>query len=331
MPAAAADASFKDCMTPASDAASGPDAAPGERKAVCVIAWPAAHSRSPLIHNYWIKQHGLNAEYRREAVPPERFAEFVTHLRERGYVGANVTVPHKLPALALTAPDERARAVGAANTLWYEGDTLRSTNTDVEGFLANLDSATPGWDRGLESAVVLGAGGGARATVYALLTRDVRRIYVINRTVGRAEELRKQFGARIFPSAWEEITGLLGGAGLLVNTTTLGMVGEPPLEINLRCPPSLVVADLVYVPLVTPLLATARERGLRTADGLGMLLHQAVRGFELWFGIRPEVTAELRALVEADLGVTPPPPAEHRHKAKPAVKVKKPRRNKKGG
>jgi len=271
------------------------------RKAVCIIAWPAGHSRSPLIHNYWIKQHKLNAEYRREAVPPEKFAEFVRSLRAHGYVGANVTVPHKEPALALSEPDERARAVGAANTLWYDGDTLRSTNTDVEGFLANLDQATAGWDRGLESAVVLGAGGGARAVIYALIAREVGRIYVINRTSERAQALQRKFGARVRVAGWDETTGLLGGAGLLVNTTTLGMVGQPPLELNLRCPASLVVADLVYAPLLTGLLAAARERGLRTADGLGMLLHQAVRGFELWFGVRPEVTAELRALVEADL------------------------------
>ena len=272
-----------------------------KRKAACIIGWPAGHSRSPLIHNYWIKQHKLNAEYRREAVPPEQFAEFVRKLREHGYVGANVTVPHKEAALGLSEPDERARAVGAANTLWYDDGTLRSTNTDVEGFLANLDAATPGWDRGLESAVVLGAGGGARAVVFALIAREVGRIYVINRTAARAEALRKQFGARVHAARWDETTGLLGGAGLLVNTTTLGMAGQPPLEINLRCPASLVVADLVYDPLVTGLLAAARSRGLRTADGLGMLLHQAVRGFECWFGVRPEVTAELRALVEADL------------------------------
>ena len=272
-----------------------------DRKAVCIIAWPAGHSRSPLIHNYWIKQHQLNAEYRREAVPPEKFAEFVRRLREHGYVGANITVPHKEPALALSEPDDRARAVGAANTFWYDGDTLRSTNTDVEGFLANLDQATPGWDRGLASAVVLGAGGGARAVIYALIAREVGRIYVINRTSERAQALQRKFGARVRVAGWDETTGLLGGAGLLVNTTTLGMVGQPPLELNLRCPASLVVADLVYAPLLTGLLAAARERGLRTADGLGMLLHQAVRGFELWFGVRPEVTAELRALVEADL------------------------------
>ena len=272
-----------------------------DQKAVCVIAWPAGHSRSPLIHNYWIKQHKLDAEYRREAVPPEKFAEFITHLHEHGYIGANITVPHKEPALKLSEPDERARAVGAANTLWYKDGRLRSTNTDVEGFLANLDAVTPGWDRGLSTAVVVGAGGGARAVVYALITREVGRVYVINRTKEKAQALRKKFGSAVQVAGWDETTGLLGGAGLLVNTTTLGMVGQPPLELNLRCPASLVVADIVYVPLVTGLLASARARGLRTADGLGMLLHQAVRGFELWFGIKPVVTPELRALVEADL------------------------------
>ena len=272
-----------------------------EHKAVCVIAWPAGHSRSPLIHNYWIKQHKLNAEYRREAVPPEKFADFVSNLRANGYIGANISVPHKEVALKLTEPDDRARAVGAANALWYDDDRLRSTNTDVEGFLANLDAVTPGWDRGLSTAVVLGAGGGARAVIFALLAREVGRVYVINRTAARAKALQKKFGNRIQVASWEETTGLLGGAGLLVNTTTLGMVGQPPLDLNLRCPPSLVVDDLVYDPLVTGLLALARARGLRTADGLGMLLHQAVRGFQLWFGVRPEVTAELRALIEADL------------------------------
>jgi shikimate dehydrogenase len=330
MPPIASGAKLGNCMKPASDEASATGGATSaDRKLICVIAWPAAHSRSPLIHNYWIKQYGLNAEYRREAVPPEKFAEFVTHLREHGYAGANVTIPHKQAALTVTVPDERARAVGAANTLWYDDSTLRSTNTDVEGFLANLDVATPGWDRGLESALVLGAGGGARAVTFALLTREVQRVYVINRTADRAKAIQKQFGARVRVAGWDEITGLLGGAGLLVNTTTLGMVGQPPLEINLRCPASLVVADLVYDPLETGLLKAARERGLRVADGLGMLLQQAVRGFELWFGVRPEVTPELRALVEADLGVSPEPAVEER--VEPPVKVKKPRRNKKRG
>lgn len=312
-------------MNPGND----PSRAVVEHKAVCVIAWPVGHSRSPLIHNYWIKKHGLDAEYRREAVPPEKFVDFVAHLSERGYVGANCTVPHKQTAMTVSTPDERARAVGAANTLWFAEGILRSTNTDVEGFLANLDTATPGWDRGLESAVVLGAGGGARAVVFALLTREVQRIYVINRTISHAESVQKQFGARVHVAGWDEITGLLGGAGLLVNTTTLGMVGQPSLEVNLRCPASLVVADLVYDPLETNLLKAARERGLRVADGLGMLLHQAVRGFELWFGVRPEVTAELRAMVEADLGFSPELAVEEN--TMPAVKVRRPRRNKKRG
>lgn len=298
-------------------------------KAACIIAWPAGHSRSPLIHNYWAQKYNLNVEYRREAVPPEQLTEFVTHLRQHGYAGANVTVPHKEKVLALSEPDERARAVGAANCLWYDGDTLRATNTDVFGFLANLDAVTPGWDRGLESAVVLGAGGGARAVIFALLQRDVRRVHVINRTPERSQALAKKFGARVIAAGWDETTGLLGGAGLLVNTTTLGMTGQPPLPINLRCQASLVVADLVYAPLVTPLLANAREKGLRAADGLGMLLHQAVLGFERWFGVKPEVTPELRALVEADLlaGV-PKPPQQPKATLKATPKPKKPRNKK---
>jgi len=272
-----------------------------DRRAACIIGWPAGHSRSPLIHNYWIAQHKLNAEYRREAVPPEQFADFIASLRARGYAGANVTVPHKEAALALSAPDERAAAVGAANTLWFEGERLRSTNTDVEGFLENLDASAPGWDRGLQSAVVLGAGGAARAVVFALLQRQVERIYVVNRTRARAETLRQRFGAPVLPAGWDELPGLLAEAGLLVNATSLGMVGQAELNIDLRGPATLVVADLVYVPLATGLLTAARQRGLRTADGLGMLLHQAVRGFELWFGLRPQVTAELRQLLEADL------------------------------
>jgi shikimate dehydrogenase len=271
------------------------------RKAACIIAWPAGHSRSPLIHNYWAKKYNLNAEYRREAVPPEKVAEFVSHLRDHGYVGANVTVPHKQAVLSLTQPDERARAVGAANCLWYDGDTLRSTNTDVEGFLGNLDAVAPGWDRGLSSTIVLGAGGGARAVVFALIQRDVGRITVVNRTLAHAQVLQKQFGARVHVAGWDEIAGPLGKAGLLVNSTSLGMVGQPPLELSAHFPASLMVADLVYAPLETALLKRARASGLRTADGLGMLLHQAVRGFERWFGVTPEVTPELRALVEADL------------------------------
>jgi shikimate dehydrogenase len=270
--------------------------------ASCIIGWPAGHSRSPLIHNHWIRQHGIAGEYRKEAVPPESFGDFVASLGERGYVGANVTIPHKEAALAVSSPDARAKAVGAANTLWRDGSTLRSTNTDVEGFLDNLDASAPGWDRGLQSAVVLGAGGSSRAVLFGLIERGVPRIHLVNRTLDRAQALAQRFGATVVPAPWQEAGPLLGTAGLLVNSTSLGMKGQPPLAIDIaRLPANAVIADLVYVPLVTPLLADARARGLAAADGLGMLLHQAVRGFSLWFGVKPTVTPELRALVEADL------------------------------
>ena len=271
-------------------------------KAACVIGWPVGHSRSPLIHNYWIKQHGLDAEYRREAVAPEQFNDFITHLAARGYVGANVTVPHKEAALALSEPDDRARAVGAVNTLWLDGARLRSTNTDVEGFIGNLDATAPGWDHGLQSALVLGAGGAARAVVFGLLERGIGRLLLVNRTAERAAALRTQFGDRVMLARWSDLDRLMAEAGLFVNTTSLGMAGQPPLTIDLaRLPAGAVVSDLVYAPLETALLAAARSRRLRAVDGLGMLLHQAGGGFQRWFGMRPQVTEALRALVEADL------------------------------
>ena len=269
--------------------------------AACLIGWPAAHSRSPLIHHYWLRALGIEGGYNIEAVPPEGFAEFVLHLSTHGFVGANVTIPHKERALALSVPDQRARAVGAANTLWYEEGELRSTNTDIEGFINNLDACAPGWD-GVDEALVLGAGGSSRAVLFGLIERGIARVHLANRTSERARRLADQFGAKVHPAAWENIADLLPRAGLLVNTTSLGMHGQPALDVEVgRLPSDAVVADLVYVPLETALLAGARARGLRTADGLGMLLHQAVRGFELWFGQRPQVTPELRALVEADL------------------------------
>jgi shikimate dehydrogenase len=234
-------------------------------------------------------------------VPPEGFAEFVLHLSAHGFVGANITIPHKERALALSVPDARARAAGAANTLWYEGGELRSTNTDIEGFINNLDACAPGWD-GVEDALVLGAGGSSRAVVFGLIERGIKRVHLANRTLERAHALADQFGANVHPVSWQAIGDLLPRAGLLVNTTSLGMHGQPALEADVsRLPSHAVVADLVYVPLQTPLLEAARARGLKTADGLGMLLYQAVHGFELWFGQRPEVSSELRDLVEADL------------------------------
>jgi shikimate dehydrogenase len=270
-------------------------------RVACLIGWPAAHSRSPLIHHYWLRTLGIAGGYLIEAVPPDEFQDFVLRLSFRGFVGANVTLPHKERALELSAPDARARAVGAANTLWFEDGELRSTNTDVEGFINHLDASAPGWER-IEDALVLGAGGSARAVVFGLIERGIKRVHLANRTAERARALADQFGASILPIAWEAIDDVLPRAELLVNTTSLGMHGQPALEIDVgRLPSDAVVADLVYVPLETPLLAAAKARGLKTADGLGMLLHQAVRGFELWFGQRPQVTSELRALVEADL------------------------------
>ena len=241
-------------------------------------------------------------------MPPDEFKAFVQSLAARGYAGANVTVPHKEAALAASQPDDRARAVGAANTLWLDG-TLRSTNTDIEGFLNNLDACAPGWDRSLRHTVVLGAGGAARAVVYGLLERGAEHIVVANRTLSRAEALRERFGARIAPTRWDERDAALADASVLVNTTTLGMHGQPTLDVDVgRLPRHAIVADLVYVPLVTPLVVAAKAQGLRVADGLGMLMHQAVHGFALWFGKKPEITPELRAMLEADIGLPPAAP-----------------------
>ncbi|MGL5166037.1 MAG: shikimate dehydrogenase [Afipia sp.] len=269
--------------------------------AACLIGWPAAHSRSPLIHKYWLKSFGIDGDYRIEAVEPSAFADFIAGLAAQGYSGANVTIPHKEQALTLSAPDARARAVGAANTLYFDGGALRATNTDVEGFINNLDASASGWDAA-EDVLVLGAGGSSRAVIFGLMERGIKRVHLANRTASRTQLLADQFGAQVQPLAWDAVNSVLPRVKLLVNTTSLGMKGQPPLGIDVTLlPAAAAVADLVYVPLETDLLKAAKARGLKTADGLGMLLHQAVRGFELWFGKRPTVTPELRALVEADL------------------------------
>jgi shikimate dehydrogenase len=274
--------------------------------AACVIGWPVEHSRSPLIHNYWLKAYHVAGEYRREAVPPDRFGDFLQSLAGRGYVGANLIFPHKEAALAWSRPDDRARAIGAANTLWLDG-VLRATNTDVEGFLDNLDACAPGWDANSGTAVVLGAGGAARAVVYGLLERGMPRVVVINRTPARAQALQQWFGSRVRIAGWDERDHWLSEAKLLVNATKLGMPGQPDLVLDIgRLPADAAVADLVYVPLITPLLRAAAARELRTADGLGMLLRQAVPQFQLWFGKKPEIANELRGLLEENLSHPPP-------------------------
>lgn len=279
---------------------------PEEHRAACVVGYPIAHSRSPMLHGYWIDRYGLDAAYRAEEVRPEDFAAFLANLSARGYVGANVTIPHKDAAFRLSEPDQRARAVGAANTLWLEGGLLRSTNTDVEGFTASLDAAAPNWDKRTREAVVLGAGGAGRAVVYGLIERGVECIHLVNRTRAKAEAITASFGLAVRPADWRDLPRLLDGGALLVNATSLGMSHAGQLDIDLSgLADDAVVADIVYVPLTTSLLAKARRRGLATANGLDMLLHQAVRGFELWFGRKPEVTQELYDLLAADIEGAP--------------------------
>lgn len=255
-----------------------------------------------MIHGHWLQRYRIDGSYRAIDVEPAGFAGFIHGLREAGLVGGNVTLPHKEAAFALAdVLHDDAREIGAANTLWFEDGALHATNTDAYGFCANLDAAAPGWTDGAV-ALVLGAGGAARAIVHALCSRGFRDIRIVNRTVLRAQELADRFGARVSAHPFEAAGELMTDAGFLVNTTSLGMDGRGDLPVDLvRLPDAAVVTDIVYVPLETPLLAAARRRGLRAVDGLGMLLHQAVPGFERWFGTRPEVTPELRGLIVADL------------------------------
>ena len=271
----------------------------------CVIGWPVEHSRSPLIHRYWLKQYGLDGAYEREAVKPEDLARFLGSLEALGYAGANITLPHKEAALRLaTVADEAARTIGAANTLWLdEAGRLNASNTDAYGFMTNLNAVAPGWNEGRRPVMVLGAGGAGRAVLHGLLAEGASRILLANRTSGRAQELADAFGPAVTVVDWRERDRALLGCGLLVNATSLGMTGKEALDLDLALLPSdAAVADLVYSPLQTRLLAAARSRDNRAVDGLGMLLHQAVPGFERWFGVRPAVTDELRAHVAASLG-----------------------------
>jgi shikimate dehydrogenase len=271
-------------------------------RAACVMGWPVAHSRSPLIHGYWLKKYGLKGDYRREAVTAEEFPAFLKSLGARGYVGGNITQPHKEMALKLSEADDRARAIGAANTVWLDSGVLRSTNTDVIGFLASLDVASKGWDRDLKTAVVLGAGGAARAVVYGLIERGTERVYVVNRTIERAEVFRKLFGPRVYPVGWDAVPRLLKEAGLVANATSMGMTGNPDLPVDISgMRDGTVIGEIIYVPLKTKLVEQAEKRGLKHSDGLDMLLYQAVRGFELWFGVKPEVTGELRQIIVDEL------------------------------
>ena len=268
-----------------------------------VAGWPVEYSRSPTIHRYWLKELGIPGSYEKFAVRPGEFRQFAAKIGEAGLVGANVTVPHK--EAAFNACDERtpvAEALGAVNTLWREGERLMGDNTDVAGFLANMDEGAPGWAEQRSLAVVIGAGGAARAIVYALISRGFERIAVVNRTQQRADALAAHFGGAARAASWADLTTQLAEADLLVNASLLGMVGQPPLAVDVGfLPRRAVVADAVYVPLRTPLIEAARARGHRTVEGLGMLLHQAAPAFARWFGKEPKVTPGLRALVEAQV------------------------------
>jgi len=269
----------------------------------CVTGHPVAHSRSPLLHGHWLKVHGIDGAYSREDVPPENAADFYRSLAARGYVGCNVTVPNKEIAFSvLDEAEASAAALGAANTLWLDDGRLIGANTDGYGFLANLDAEAPGWDRQRRLALVLGAGGAARAIVHALVERGFGRVAIVNRTLARAEALAAPYPGRATAYGFDAADALLAEADLLVNCTSLGMKGAPPLALDLAAlKAEAVVTDIVYVPLRTPLLQAAAARDLRIVDGLGMLLHQGVGGFAHWFGVRPEVTQALRDLVIADL------------------------------
>jgi shikimate dehydrogenase len=267
----------------------------------CVMGHRVAYSRSPLIHNHWLRSLGLSGVYELVDIAPEAFAKFFKNLVGHGYVGGNVTTPHKDAAFRLVdRRDAAAEAIGAVNTVWHAGGRLVGGNSDFAGFLANLDESAAGWDdRG--PAVIVGAGGAARAIVYALLQRGLD-VTVANRTKAKAELLVNHFGSKVTAAALSEIERLLPQARLLANASSLGAIGQPDLEIDpALLHPAAVVCDINYVPLETRLLRAAAQRGHRVADGLGMLMHQAVPGFEKWFGVRPRVTPQLRALLEADI------------------------------
>ncbi|GJE73944.1 shikimate dehydrogenase [Methylorubrum suomiense] len=269
-----------------------------------VIGHPIAHSRSPMIHGHWLAEHGIDGTYERIDVPPEALEAFIRSLPRSGFAGGNVTIPHKETAFRLVdSLTERAERVGAVNTLVVEGDRVVGDNTDGLGFIAHLDhSLGVDWpERAGHRAVVLGAGGAARGIVAGLLGRGMR-VQIANRSPDNARSLAALDPEKAQALPWDALPEALPETGLLINATSLGMVGHPPLDLDLAALPArAAVADIVYVPLETPLLAAARARGLAAVDGLGMLLHQAVPGFAAWFGVRPEVTPALREMIVADL------------------------------
>lgn len=272
-------------------------------KKACVIGWPVSHSRSPLIHNYWLRKYGIDAVYEKKAVEPENVAQFIANLAASEFVGCNVTIPHKEAAFqAVAKADEIASRLGAVNTVYIMDGVVCGTNTDGEGFIGSLWQSHPKFILRDKTAIIVGAGGAAKAVIAALLDEGVARIGIINRTRERIHDLQVQFGSSIYEISEAISNDARESCGLLVNTTSQGMEGQPLLELEIQnLNPNALVADIVYTPLETAFLAKARQRGNPVLGGLGMLLHQAVRGFELWFGVKPDVTPELYELIAADV------------------------------
>ena len=267
-----------------------------------VMGWPVAHSRSPQIHNYWLQKYGIKGAYVQLAVQPGDLAVALPGLSALGFRGCNITIPHKVDALKLVHEvDANAQRVGAINTVVVQADgSLKGMNTDGFGYIQSLLDAQPNWNAGTGPVTVLGAGGAARAIVLALADRGAKEIRLLNRTAGKAESLAAEFGGPVKALPWNERHAALADVALLVNTTSQGMHGNPPLELTLDAlPKHALVSDVIYVPLETPLLAAARQRGNHTVNGLGMLLNQARPAFEAWFGVLPDLTPELKQAIEA--------------------------------
>jgi shikimate dehydrogenase len=269
-----------------------------------VMGWPVDHSLSPRLHGYWLTANEIDGAYLPLAVPPEHFAQALRVLAHLGFRGVNITVPHKEAALsAVDVADPLARRIGAVNTVTVGDDgSLQGTNTDASGFIEHLKATVPDWRPGDGPAVIIGAGGAARAICVGLLDAGVAEIKVVNRTLARAEALALAIGEPVHVLPWLGRANAVGDAALVVNTTTLGMTGQPPLGLDAASiNDGAVVCDIVYTPMQTPLLRDAAGRGLQTVGGLGMLIHQARPGFAAWFGVAPEITDDLRAFLVRDL------------------------------
>jgi shikimate dehydrogenase len=266
-----------------------------------VMGWPVMHSRSPMLHNYWFKQHGLAGTYVPLAIRPEGLAAALRALQPLGFAGCNLTIPHKQQAMSIVDEvDTVGKRIGAISCVVVRADgSLAGSNNDCYGFVHSLKQERPGWRADAGPVTVIGAGGGSRAVCYGLAQEGAKEIRLVNRTLERAQGIADEFGGPIRALPWDQRHDALEGAAMVVNTTSNGMVGQPALDVRLdRLPRSALVADIIYIPLETPFLAAARKRGNPTMNGLGMLLHQARPAWKAWFGVEPEVTPELRAMVE---------------------------------